>query len=589
MLRPKPSRQQIIQTTSVPAPVGGINARDAIANMPATDALAMSNWFPTPGTLDVRNGSIDWSTGITGWVETLMAYNGLGVYKIFAATATAIYDVTAQGAAVLTPVTPLTSGRWNTVMFSTPAAHFLVAVNGQDLMQIYDGTNWRLVYNGGPATISSITAVGTTATLTTATAHGLYTGNTVTISGATPAAYNGTFVITVVNPTRWTYTTLTAPGGNATVVGTYTTPISITGVATSVLQYPAVFKGRMYFIEKNTLHVWYLPVGQLGGAASLFDMSTLFQMGGFLVAMSSWSVDTASGPQDYMVFLSSEGEVVVYQGYDPTQSGSWGLQATFKIGRPIGVRPILKVGPDILIVTADGIVPLSSVQLTDRTSPQTAISSKIQNLINNDIATYAANFGWQICIHPIGTKLIINVPQVEDTLQYQYIMNTQTQSWTRFDGWLAACWVNQQDQLFYGTNGKVVKADIGVSDNGIAIQTSLDPAFSYFGAPGQQKQYTLVRPIFARQGPFGVAGVLNTDFRTNSANANLQLPPQNASALWNVALWNVSFWSVEGVISVNWQTVFGVGYSASFHMETISAQNISLLSLDYGYQVGGVF
>jgi len=72
------------------------------------------------------------------------------------------------------------------------------------------------------ATISTITYVTTTATLTTATAHGLTTGNTVFITGTTPAAYSGTFVITVTGTTTFTYTMLSTPANNATVMGSYT-------------------------------------------------------------------------------------------------------------------------------------------------------------------------------------------------------------------------------------------------------------------------------------------------------------------------------------------------------------------------------
>ena len=70
-------------------------------------------------------------------------------------------------------------------------------------------------------TINSITYATTTATLTTTTAHGLSTGMYVTISGTTPAAYSGEFVITVTGTTTFTYTMLTTPIGNATVVGSY--------------------------------------------------------------------------------------------------------------------------------------------------------------------------------------------------------------------------------------------------------------------------------------------------------------------------------------------------------------------------------
>ena len=70
-------------------------------------------------------------------------------------------------------------------------------------------------------TISSITNSTTTATLTTSSPHNLVSGTFVTVSGATPAAYNGTFSITVTTPTAFTYTMLTDPAASASTVGSY--------------------------------------------------------------------------------------------------------------------------------------------------------------------------------------------------------------------------------------------------------------------------------------------------------------------------------------------------------------------------------
>jgi hypothetical protein len=69
--------------------------------------------------------------------------------------------------------------------------------------------------------ISSITRAGTTATLTTATAHGLSTGNQVTVFGAVPTGYNGTYTITVTGANTFTYTMAADPGSSATTVGQY--------------------------------------------------------------------------------------------------------------------------------------------------------------------------------------------------------------------------------------------------------------------------------------------------------------------------------------------------------------------------------
>jgi len=71
------------------------------------------------------------------------------------------------------------------------------------------------------ANVSSMTFVTTTATVVTATEHGLTNLSYVIVTGATPAAYNGTFPVTVSNTTAFTYTMLSDPGANASPVGSY--------------------------------------------------------------------------------------------------------------------------------------------------------------------------------------------------------------------------------------------------------------------------------------------------------------------------------------------------------------------------------
>lgn len=71
------------------------------------------------------------------------------------------------------------------------------------------------VYPAKKQQIKSITAVTTTATVTTCEPHGLATStaidNTVTIEGALQSEYNGTFYITRTGATTFTYTMKTAP------------------------------------------------------------------------------------------------------------------------------------------------------------------------------------------------------------------------------------------------------------------------------------------------------------------------------------------------------------------------------------------
>lgn len=71
------------------------------------------------------------------------------------------------------------------------------------------------------ASILTLTHSGTTATLTTSTAHGLATDDYVTISGVTPSNYNSSYKITVTGSTTFTYVMGSDPGADASVLGSY--------------------------------------------------------------------------------------------------------------------------------------------------------------------------------------------------------------------------------------------------------------------------------------------------------------------------------------------------------------------------------
>jgi hypothetical protein len=350
---------------------------------------------------------------------------------------------------------------------------------------LYDGTTWQVVASTSTAqAISSISNVGTTATLTTAAPHALASGNIVTIIGCTPAAYNGTFKITVTSATTFTYVMLSNPGGVATVIGTYTISPAITGVDPEAPDPGDQLQAaHLHAVEKNSFRCWYLGVNALSGAAQSLEFGGMFKLGGYLMAVATWSVDNTAGLQEFFVAISSEGEVVVYQGYDPTAAANWSIASHFRIGRPIGRRCFAKVGSDLVLLTADGAYQLSKALLTDRAQEGEALSQKIQDLMNTDVKVYGNIFGWQVILYPIGNKLIVNVPTVAGTTSYQYVMNTITGAWCRFTGWNAQCWALYNDRLFFGApGGKVCQADTGYSDNGANIVADGQQAFSDFGS-----------------------------------------------------------------------------------------------------------
>lgn len=73
-----------------------------------------------------------------------------------------------------------------------------------------------LVNGYGQVNVSSITRSGTTATVTTASAHGFTTGDVALIAGAVETAYNGEFVVTVTGSSSFTYDVSGSPSTPAT-------------------------------------------------------------------------------------------------------------------------------------------------------------------------------------------------------------------------------------------------------------------------------------------------------------------------------------------------------------------------------------
>lgn len=122
-----------------------------------------------------------------------------------------------------TTITPY----WLTSYVTTAKRYFVHAGTGK--VYADDGVSRIEITRLAEIGIASITNATTTATLTTSAAHGLSTGNSVTIYGATPSAYNGTFSITVTAADKFTYTMASNPGGSATIVGHLIGP----GAATS--------------------------------------------------------------------------------------------------------------------------------------------------------------------------------------------------------------------------------------------------------------------------------------------------------------------------------------------------------------------
>jgi hypothetical protein len=579
-------------TASVPAPIGGWNARDSLANMAPIDAVQLINFFPTPTDVSLRKGYAKTSTGITGKVYSLMNYANInGTNTLFAAAETKIWNASTSTATEA--FSGLTNSKLQFVNFSNAGGDYIIACNGQDPTMVYDGTRWFFVATTTTAqTITSITRGGTgnlTATVTTAVAHGLVDKNRVTISGATASNYNGTYVIDVTGPTTFTYVMATAPAANATVVGTYSV-VGITGVDSSSFINVNLFKNRLWFTQKDTMKVWYLDVSALGGVATSIDFGGIARNGGFLQAMGTWTLDAGQGADDYAVFVTSMGEVMVYNGTDPSSPTTWALKGVWQLGQTFNRKCFFKWSGDLLLLTQDGLVPLSSALQSSRLDPRINLTDKIYYAVSIAATTYYANFGWQINYFASENMLILNIP-INGGME-QYVMHTITKSWARFTGLEAYCWeTSGANEIYFGGDGYVANFYQGNADNGANIQASAQQAYSYFDSPGQLKRFTMVRPIFQSNNGVPTTAVnISTDFEPQTEFGTLTFnPASTVGGVWDTSVWDDALWSAGDLVTKTWYGVTGLGFSASVNL-SIASQGIDFkwTSTDYVMEKGGV-
>lgn len=418
-----------------------------------------------------------------------------------------------------------------------------------------------------------------------------------TSAGAAPAA-----TVSGLSNARWQCVNFTTTGGNfligvngadslqlydgsswAAITGV-STP-AITGVTTSDLIHVNVFKERVYYIQKASLDVWYTGVGAFSGALTKFALGSIFKRGGYLMAMGTWSVDGGQGIDDLAVFITSQGEVAVYQGTSPA---SWSLVGIFNIGAPLGRRCMTKFGGDLLIITQDGVVPASKAFISDRTSSAVALTDRISGALRTAAQNYGSNFGWELTQYPNGGALILNVPAATNQ-QTQYVMNTTTGAWADFTGWTANTFEVHNDALYFGMLGEVRKAWTGVSDAGAAIVAEAIGAFDYFATRNALKQVRMIRPVIgwdANPTEFRIG--VDADFVTVTPNNAISLPA-GVGTTWDTGTWDVGLWGGEVILNTQWYTAFALGYALAPHIKVSSnAATIRWAATDFLYEPGGV-
>lgn len=362
-------------------------------------------------------------------------------------------------------------------------------------------------------------------------------------------------------------------------------------VATSAnWNYVALHKHRVWAIEKNTMNLWYLPVDSIAGAATLFPVGSLFKKGGNLVAIGAWTLDSGSGTDDLFVIVTSNGEIAVYQGTDPASSTTWALIGVYEVAKPLGDKPLIDYGGDLLYLSQIGLLPLSKLTQSTIIDRSSNISYNIDGAFIAAGENYGTIIGWQMLTHKSANLLIVNVPVTQDVLSYQFVMNTITKRWCRFVGWNASCWTVFNGEIYFGGGVKVSKAWIGSNDAGAPIIGAVAQAYSHLGSK-LQKKVELARPNFGFTGTAQLSMALDADFKSFPGGTSFTYTPSGAGAIWDAGLWDTGIWdSGISLFEPKWTTIPGdLGYMHSLRLQIVaSSGNFVWTSTDFALKAAGI-
>jgi hypothetical protein len=356
-------------------------------------------------------------------------------------------------------------------------------------------------------------------------------------------------------------------------------------------------KKRLWFVASASMDLWFLATEAVAGAATKFPVGSLFKRGGYVMAMGTYSVDAGDGMDDLFVIVTSEGEVALYAGTDPTSATTWELIGVYLIGKPIGRRCLFQVGGDLLVINEDGILPISKAIKIDRAvAGKEAITASIRQAYVEAVKRSRTVQGWEIVAFPLRNMALLNVPGSGSTPTQQFAFNTITGAWALFDGMVAYCWAEFNGALYFGGTDKVFKAEYGANDNGAAIVLTALPAFSHLNAKGRLKHVKDMRFYISTDIPeadFTAAVAVN--YAEPTALTGASTTPSGSFFQWDVTTWDgPSVWYGEMILS-DWTGAGNIGTVVApylkMNLDAASAGaefEFRWIATDFIYEPGGV-
>ena len=442
-------QRQTASAQTIPAPIDGINAVTSMATMSQEEAIYMVNILPEDFGCEVRDGYHEWANGWTGGpAKTVIPFEG----NIEADDR--LFVASVEG--IFDVTAEGTTAPVQVVTFPSSAGNAGIchSVNyGSDA-----GERFLLVTDGE----------------------------------------NGYYIWEQLTDT---WTKVVEGGGG------------IQNVDPALFDFVTIWKARIWFIQRDSGIAWFLSqADSILGPANEFNFGDQFRSGGTLRSIHNWTLDGGAGIDDYLVGISGAGDVIVYQGTDPTSKADFGLVGSWFVGSvPAGNRFASEYAGELYILSVQGLLALSNIlNGANKAQKTTYLTNKISPYIRVVMDTTKEQFGWHVHIHPKQSLLYINSPPRPGAPQTAFTLYFGHLSWGLISGLDRAHTANWRGEVYwsdinlnklYIQRGHVDKVFLDPIQDGEpeAIDWELLTAYNSLGTP-EYKRVQFIRPMFIGEG-----------------------------------------------------------------------------------------
>lgn len=339
-----------------------------------------------------------------------------------------------------------------------------------------------------------------------------------------------------------------------------------------------------WFAEQNSLRLWYLDHNAIQGPLQMLDLSPLCRKGGSIIGIASNGPGGGRTIENKLHIVTSEGELVIWNGTYPKNAATWSWAGTYEVGIPIGRRCFADHGGTLYLLTTDGIVSVAHVAARAQAEQEyTAVTDKIRELwlevtgIKSDAIAFldGGKIGFKVVTMPDGRQLV---------------QEGQTGAWSLFDGLNAQSFCDVSGSLYFGSSTGTIGKLAAESDDGRAITCYVGHAYSQFKTPAR-KLFKRARLKFRRVAPATPKIGMMTDYQDLPARFAAQ-PIDGAYWRWSELKWDQTPtpWTKEQRTSAEnlWRTVAGRGHAGSLLVSWQSVSGIVYQGADIMFESGGM-